>query len=217
MHNLKLTALLFLLAAGVAAAADINVVALTSGKAVVSIDGGKPRAMTVGQVSPEGVKLISATSESATFEFAGKRQTLVPGQNGVYAAGPPAGDRGGGSVILTADSRGHFVVDGMVNGLSMRFMVDTGASVIALSKEDASRVGVKYLEGVRGRVQTANGTMPVYRVKLDSVKVGDITLTSVDAVIVEEGKLPIALLGMSFLNRMEMKRDGDTLTLIRRF
>ncbi len=96
-------------------------------------------------------------------------------------------------------------------------MVDTGASVIALSKEDAARVGVNHLEGTRGRVQTANGTMPVYRVKLDSVKVGDITLTNVVAVIVEEGKLPIALLGMSFLNRMEMKRDGDTLTLIRRF
>jgi aspartyl protease family protein len=201
-----------------ACGADINVVALTSGKAVVSINGGKPRSMTVGQVSPEGVKLLSATSESATFEIGGKRQTLVPGQSGVYGIGASSGDRGGGSVILTADSRGHFVVDGQVNGLSMRFMVDTGASVIALSKEDASRVGVKYLEGTRGRVQTANGTIPVYRVKLDSVKVGDISLTGVDAVVIEEeGRLPIALLGMSFLNRMEMKRDGDTLTLIRRF
>jgi aspartyl protease family protein len=218
VRHLSLTVLLFLLAAGTATAADINVVALTSGKAVVSIDGGKPRSMAVGQVSPEGVKLISSTSESATFEFSGKRQTLAPGQSGVYSAGPRAGDRGGGSVIVTADSRGHFMVDGMVNGLSMRFMVDTGASVIALSREDANRVGVKYLEGTRGRVQTANGTVPVYRVRLDSVKVGDISLTAVDAVVIEEeGRLPMALLGMSFLNRMEMKRDGDTLTLIRRF
>ncbi len=218
MHNLRLTALLFLLAAGAGSAADINVVALTSGKAVVSIDGGKPRSMTVGQVSPEGVKLISATSESATFEIGGKRQTLVPGQNGVYAAGPPAGDRGGGSATFTADSRGHFVVNGMVNNITMRFMVDTGASMIALSKEDATRAGVNHLEGTRRRVQTANGTMLVYQVKLATVRVGDITLTDVDAVVVaEEGRLPVSLLGMSFLNRMEMKRDGDTLTLIRRF
>jgi aspartyl protease family protein len=218
VRHLNLIALLFLLAAGAAAAADLNVVALTSGKAVVSIDGGKPRTLAVGQVSPEGVKLLSATSESAMFEFAGKRQTLVPGQSGVYAAGPPAGDRGGGSIILTADSRGHFIVNGTVNGLSMRFMVDTGASVIALSKEEAARVGINHLEGTRSRVQTANGTMPVYRVKLDSVTVGDIALTNVEAVVIaEEGRLPISLLGMSFLNRMEMKRDGDTLTLIRRY
>jgi aspartyl protease family protein len=218
VRHLSSIVLPFLLAGGFAAAADINVVALTSGKAVVSINGGKPLSMTVGQVSPEGVKLVSATSESATFEVGGKRQTLVPGQSGVYGTGPPSDDRGGGSVILTADSRGHFVAEGMVNGLSMRFMVDTGASLIALSREDANRVGVKYLEGTRGRVQTANGTIPVYRVKLDSVKVGGISLTSVDAVVIEEeGRLPIALLGMSFLNRMEMKRDGDTLTLIRRF
>lgn len=213
----SLTVLLFLIVTGAAAAADINVVALTSGKAVVSINGGKPRALTVGQVTPEGVKLLNATSESATFEFAGKRQTLVPGQSGVYASGASSGNRGSGSVIVTADSRGHFIVDGMVNGHVMRFLVDTGATVIALSKQDAARVGVNHLESTRGRVQTANGPMPVYRVKLATVKVGDITLHNVDAVIVEEGKLSVALLGMSFLNRMDMKRDGDTLTLIRRF
>ncbi len=103
MRHLSLSALLFLFAAGGAAAADINVVALTTGKAVVSIDGGKPRTLAVGQVSPEGVKLISATSESATFEFAGKRQTLVPGQSGVYGSGPAAANRGGGIATVTAD------------------------------------------------------------------------------------------------------------------
>jgi aspartyl protease family protein len=106
----------------------------------------------------------------------------------------------------------------MVNGITMRFMVDTGASMVALSKEDATRAGVNHMEGTRRRVQTANGTMLVYQLKLASVRVGDITLNDVDAVVVaEEGRLPVSLLGMSFLNRMEMKRDGDTLTLIRRF
>ena len=211
------TALLFLLGAAIAAAADISVVGLTSGKAVVSINGGKTRILTVGQVTPEGIKLIAASSESATFEVGGKRQTLVPGQSGVYTSST-GGDRSGGSASFIADSRGHFIVNGLVNDISLRFMVDTGASMIALSKEDATRAGVNHMEGTRRRVQTANGTMPVYQVKLASVRVGDITLTNVDAVVIaEEGKLPISLLGMSFLNRMEMKRDGDTLTLIRRF
>ena len=217
LRHLISTALLFLLGAAIAAAADISVVGLTSGKAVISVNGGKPRTLTVGQVTPEGVKLIAASSESATFEVGGKRQTLVPGQSGVYASGAK-GDRAGGSATFTADSRGHFIVNGLVNDITLRFMVDTGASMIALSKEDAARAGVNHMEGTRRRVQTANGTMPVYHVKLASVRVGDITLTNVDAVVIaEEGKLPISLLGMSFLNRMEMKRDGDTLTLIRRF
>ena len=104
-----------------------------------------------------------------------------------------------------------------MNGISVRFLVDTGASSIALSVDEAKRAGVNYLAGTRGRVQTANGTAPVYMVKLDAVRVGDITVNNVDAVIIDGDKLGIALLGMSFLNRMEMKRSGDTLTLIKRF
>ena len=214
----SLAALLLLFGAGTAPAADINVVATTAGKAVVSINGGKPRTLTPGQTTPEGVRLVSATSESAVFEFAGKRQTLAPGQSGVYGTGPAQADRGTGSATFTADSRGHFIVNGQVNDMSLRLMVDTGASMIALTREDAARVGVNHLEGTRRRVQTANGLMLVYQVRLAKVRVGDITLHDVEAVVIaEEGKLHVSLLGMSFLNRMEMRRDGDTLTLIRRF
>ena len=204
------------LAAAPAAALDVNVIALTAGKAVVVIDKGKPRTLAVGETSPEGVKLIGATSESATFEIAGKRQTLTTGQQGALGTGSSSG--GAPAVVsLTADSRGHFMTTGTVNGMSLRFMVDTGASTIALSVDDAKRSGVNYLAGSRGRVQTANGVAVVYFVKLDSVRVGDITLNNVDAAVIEGDKLPVALLGMSFINRMEMKRAGDTLTLIRRY
>ena len=201
----------------IAAAADVDVVALTAGKAVVIIDKGKPRTLSVGETSPEGVKLISATSESATFEIAGKRQTLTTGGHGAVAAGASPGTGGSGSVSLTADSRGHFITTGTVNGMSMQFMVDTGASTIALSVDDAKRAGVNYLAGSRGRVQTANGTAVVYSVKLDSVRVGEITLNNVDAAVMEGAPLTVALLGMSFLNRTDMRRAGDTLMLIRRY
>lgn len=201
-------------ASATAAAADIDVIGLTAGKAMVIINGGKPRMLAAGQTSPEGVKLLAATSESATFEFAGKRQTLTTGQHGALGS---AASSGGGSVSVTADSRGHFITTGTVNGISMRFLVDTGASSVALSVDDAKRAGVNYLAGARGRVQTANGIAVAHMVKLDSVRVGDISMNNVDAMVIDSDKLGISLLGMSFLNRMEMKRNGDTLTLIKRF
>jgi len=210
-----------LLAPALGVAAEITVIGLTSGKAVVIIDGGKPRTLRVGESTPEGVKLVDSNSECATFEVAGRRQTLPLGHHAAATKGVPvaAADAAtaGGSVALTADSRGHFITTGTVNGMSMRFMVDTGASTVALSVDDAKRAGVNYLTGTRSRVQTANGTLIVYMVKLDAVQVGDILVNNVDAAIIEGDKLPLALLGMSFLNRMEMRRAGDTLTLIRRY
>jgi aspartyl protease family protein len=95
-------------------------------------------------------------------------------------------------------------------------MVDTGATAIALPAADAKRLGVNYLKGERGFVQTANGTAPAYRVRLDTVRLGDITLNNVEGVVLEGG-LTMPLLGMSFLNRTEMRRDGDTMVLTRRF
>src|SRR5262245_7639377 len=178
-----LIGLALLLGALSAAAADITVIALTAGKATVIIDKAKPRTMAVGDTSPEGVKLIAATSESATFEVGGKRQTLTTGQHGMIAAGTSGGS-GAGIVALTADSRGHFITTGAINGMSLRFMVATGASSVALSVDEAKRAGVNYLAGSRGRVSTANGTATVYMVKLDSLRIGDIELTNVDAVVI---------------------------------
>jgi aspartyl protease family protein len=215
VSHLRAIILLFLLGSSAALAADINVHALTTGKAVVSIDGGKPRTLAVGQVTAEGVKLISATSESAEFEVAGERRTLAAGEGAAIANTAPA--RGGDSVTLFADARGHFTTVGVVNGVSLRFLVDTGATSVVLSSADARRAGVNYLSGARSLTQTANGVVPVYAVKLDTLRIGDITVNNVDASVIEGDRLPIGLLGMSFLNRMEMKRDGTTLTLIRRF
>ena len=203
---------LFLAAAGPAAATDVNVVGLFGAKAVVSINGGEPRTMSIGQKSPEGVTLVAVERESATFEIDGKRRTLKMGQAYV-SAGAASGT---GSVTLKADGRGHFVADGQVNGGSVRFLVDTGATLVALPVGDAKRLGLNYIGGERGIAHTAGGPTPAYRIKLDTVRVGDITVHSVYAMVFESG-LPIALLGMSFLNRTEMKREGETMVLTKRF
>jgi len=206
--------LLLLHAVAAAAAADINVVGLTSGKAVVSINGGKPQTMAAGQVSSEGVKLISATSESATFEVGGKRQILTMGQTISIGGGPVSAQR----ATLLADNGGHFVTTVEVNGVSMRFMVDTGASLVTLSSGDARRAGINYLAGQKAVLQTANGTTAAFRVKLDKVRLGDIELTNVDGVVVEGNVMgELGLLGLSFLNRVNMQREGTTMTLTKRF
>ena len=99
----------------------------------------------------------------------------------------------------------------------MRFLVDTGASKVALSALEAKRLGISYLSAPRGLAQTANGNTVAYAVKLDTVRVGDITVNNVDAAVIEGQGLNVILLGMSFLNRMQMRRDGETLTLLKRF
>ncbi|HET7634657.1 MAG TPA: TIGR02281 family clan AA aspartic protease [Burkholderiales bacterium] len=201
-----------------AAAVDINVVGLTSGKAIVVIGNAPPRLMRAGDTGPDDVRLLSASSDSAVFEIGGKRETLTLGQRAaVGSAVGPAASGGQPSVTLTADNGGHFIANGSVNGISIRFLVDTGATSVALSAADAKRAGVDYLAGQHAYSSTANGVVAVYHVRLDSVTVGNITLHNVDAVVFDGHKLPIALLGMSFLNRMEMKRDGTTMTLVKRY
>ena len=211
--RLAIVAFLALLAAGRASAADVSVIGLFPGKAVVVIDGGPPRVLSVGKKTAEGVTLLSTESDSATFTINEQKKTLKIGQ---HHSGP-APASGSQSVTLTADPRGHFVVDGQINGGPVRFLVDTGATSIALSANDANRLGIDYRSGQPGLMGTANGTATAYRVRLDSVRVGDIVVNNVEGAVLDGNQMPFVLLGMSFLNRMEMKRDGQSMTLIKRF
>ena len=199
--------------AGAAHAVDIEVVGLFAGKAVVRIDNGSPRTLAAGQASPEGVRLLRADSNEAEFEVAGKRQVLGLGR-GRFGGGAAAESP---SVTLYADGRGHFVSDGTINGVSVRFLVDTGATTVAMNSRDAARIGIDYRNAQRLVVSTANGVVEVRGVKLDRVQLGGITLTNVEAVIHNGDSPAIVLIGMSVLNRLEMKRDGGLMTLVQRY
>jgi aspartyl protease family protein len=192
-------------------ATSVSVVGLFKDKAIVSIDGGKPRTLSVGQ-AVQGVKLIAADSGSARIDVDGKRRTLGMGQS--FAGGVAAPQRQ--SVSLVADARGHYSAAGSLNGYPLTFLVDTGATAIAISAAEARRIGVDYKAGEAVGVGTAAGVVPAWRVKFNTVKVGGITVHQVDGMVMETG-LGMPLLGMSFLNRMEMKRDGQTMTLIQRY
>ena len=196
-----------------ALATEVNVIGLFTGKAVVVIDRGTPRMMSAGQRSPEGVLLIAADSKTATLEIDGKRQVLELGQHAESAELTGARQ----SVTLAADGNGQFMAEGQVNGSRVRFLVDTGATLVTLPASEAQRLGIDYKRGEQAVSQTANGRMIVYRVRLDSVVVGGMTLTSVDAVVPDSPGLDVALLGMSFLNRTEMRREGSSLTLTKRY
>ena len=215
MRNLRrLCAILLVVLPAAGRAAEVSVVALTNGKAVLVIDGAKPRPMRAGDVSPGNVRLISATAESAVIEVDGQRRTLTLGQ-GISIS---SGNTGQQSTVLTADAKGHFFAHAAVNGVTLKFIVDTGASVVTISSSDAKRAGLSYLSGQRVRLQTANGVSVGYRIKLDRVTLGDITLYNVDAIVLEGDVLGgVGLLGLSFLNRIEMRRDGDRMSLTRRY
>ncbi len=200
-----------------AMAADVNLNGVVGNKALLVIDGGKPRWLAAGESSPEGVKLIGIAGDTAVVELGGKRQTLKLGQSERLGAGAAAAGTGSQSVSLIADGSGHFVTTGQINGRTVRFLVDTGATFISLSGVEARRLGINYLAGQKAAVSTANGVVPSYKVKLDEVRLGDVTLNNVDGMVHADDSLPIVLLGMSFLNRMEMKRDGATMVLKKRF
>ena len=209
-----------LLIASTAHANDISVAALFTGKAVLVINGGAPRTVSVGQSTPEGIRLISADSSSAVIELQGKRQTLTLGSSGRFAGGGGGGSAsagGSGSVTLAPDARGHYMTLGQINGGTVQFLVDTGATAIAIPSADARRLGINYLNGQRGYTETANGRATAYRITLDTVTVGGITLHSVEAVVLEGNGLNVALLGMTFLSRTDMRREGQSMTLVKRF
>jgi aspartyl protease family protein len=213
----RIIALSLLLAAAAldvrpAAAMDVALIGVIGGKAaVLAIDGGEPKTVKVGQTW-KGVAVVAVEKDRATVEIQGKRRVLMHGQH--YRSQAPAADRQ--HATLAADSRGHFVVDGAVNGAPVRFLVDTGATSVALPASDAVRLGIDYKKGPTSFTKTANGVVRVYRVRLDTVRLGAIELSGIEGIVIEQG-LDMALLGMSFLNRVEMKRDGQTMTLIRRF
>jgi aspartyl protease family protein len=210
-HKLSMSILAAVLASSAAWATSVSVAGLFKDKAIVSIEGGKPRTMSVGQTL-QGVKLVAADSGSASFEIDGKRRTLGMGQS--FAGGTPVATRQ--TVSLTADVRGHFAAMGSINGYPVTFLVDTGASAIAINADEARRMGLDYRAGQATGVGTAAGVIPAWRVKFNTVKVGSILLNQVDGMVLESG-LSTPLLGMSFLNRMEMKRDGQTMTLTQRY
>lgn len=211
--NTLISLLALLGATALTQAQTVSMSGAFTGKALLIIDGA-PRTVAVGD-TVQGVKLVSVNSSNSVVEIKGQRLTLAMGGAQVNLGGA-ASEGTGSQIVLTAGSGGHFMTAGQINGKSTRFMVDTGASMVSLSQAEAEQLGIDYRHGDRGMASTANGNVPAYRVSLTSVRVGDVTVHNVDALITPV-TMPYVLLGNSFLTRFQMQRNNDVLTLTKRF
>lgn len=201
-----------MLSAGFAAVAveNIEVVGLFTNKAVLVIDGNR-RVLGIGQTSPEGVTVHQVDMEKALLEIDGVKKEYSLGKSSVGTRYEKMAQK---TVHVYKDAHGMYRTTGTVNGQTVDFLVDTGASLVAMNTSQARRLGIRYLlKGKQGAVVTASGVVNAYYVKLDSVAVGAIKLHNIDGVIITgNGPLEI-LLGMSFLSRLTVEHSGQLMVL----
>ncbi|MGQ2980921.1 MAG: retropepsin-like aspartic protease family protein [Polaromonas sp.] len=207
------------LAAPAALAQSVALAGLLGNKALLVVNGAPPKSVAAGD-SHMNVKVISAGGDQAVLELNGKRHTLRVGDAPVSVgagAGGQAGASGKGNrIVLNAGTGGHFLTAGQINGRAVQFMVDTGATSVAMSAADAERTGIKYKDGQPVRLSTANGVTQGYRVMLSSVRVGDVEVYDVEAVVSPQ-PMSHMLLGNSFLTRFQMLRENEQMILVRRY
>jgi aspartyl protease family protein len=180
--------------------------------ALLVIDG-EPHTVAVG-TTVRGVRLLALNGTQAEVEVGAARLTLTLGAGPVRASSSAA-PSGGSAIVLTAGRNGHFRTIGQINGKSIEFMLDTGASSVVISQADADRLGIDYKHAPLGLAETANGTAPFKLVILNSVRIGDVEVANVEAAVIP-ADMRGALLGNSFLTRFQMKRENDTMRLEKR-
>lgn len=203
-----LMVLLWLITTVAVATPDIRVSGLFSGKALLQIDG-QTRMLSVGETSPEGVKLLACDSQQAEVEVDG--QKVVLGLSKAISSKYKKPERR--EVRINRGDNGHFETMGRINGKPVKFMVDTGATAIAMSLKEAKRLGINYRKGDVSQVNTASGISSSISITLDKVSVGGITLRQVQAVILMGDYPQQVLLGNSFLKLLEMKEERGVLVL----
>ncbi|MEJ1164713.1 TIGR02281 family clan AA aspartic protease [Variovorax sp. CCNWLW186] len=213
MKSLVVAVQLLAAAAGAHAASSVMLTGTIGSRAILIVNGAPPKTVAVGETF-QGVKLVSLQAEQAVVELEGKRVNLR--MDTPVSIGGGTGTGGGSRIVLPADSRGHFMTQGAINGRTVTFMLDTGATSIALSAADAQRIGLDYSKGQRIQMNTANGVSSGYRLRLQSVRVGDVEVYDVEA-IVSPQPMPFVLLGNSFINRFSMRRDADQMVLEKRY
>jgi aspartyl protease family protein len=212
---MRFSPLLLLLAAAIAHSQSVTLSGMVGSKALLIVDGSAPKIVAAGE-DFKGVKVISTQGDSAVLMVDGKRINVRVG-DAPASVGAQAGSKSSGSkIVLTAGDGGHFLAAGSINGKSVQFMVDTGATTVAMGSAEAKRMGIDYAAGKPVRMNTANGQALGYLLTLNSVRIGDVEVQNVEAIVSQQA-MPYVLLGNSFLTRFSMRRDNDQMVLERRF
>ncbi len=181
------------------------------GERALLMINGQAQMLAVGQ-TVAGVKLLRWQGEEALVERDGRSVLLRVGGSPAQLAGGAAASTAGREIVIAAGPGGHFIASGAINGKPVQFMVDTGATMLAMSQSDAQRLGLDLRNARRGMSQTANGTIPVQQLSLTRVRVGEVEISNVDAMVVPAA-MPHVLLGNSFLGRFQMRRENDVMRL----
>ena len=191
----------------------VQLAGVMGGKAMLVIDG-QTRMLSAGQ-SHEGITLRSLDGDTARVDTPAGPLVLRVGATPVAVSTAPPRASSAREIVLTAGPGGHFITTGSINGQSVSFMVDTGATTVAMSQAEALRLGLDLRSGRRGVGSTANGPVPFVSVTLTRVRLGEIEVANVEASVLPQGMEHI-LLGNSFLSRFQMRRDNDTMRLVPR-
>lgn len=207
--NLLLAASLSLLCVTATAAPRVQVVGLFPGAAVLNVDGQR-KLVRIGQTGPGGVEVLSADAKGALLRVDGVERRY--GLSRELSSGFAEPERR--QLSIAQGQGGHYWVAGSIDGQPVQFLVDTGATSVAINEIQARRLGIDYrVDGRQIVVSTASGTAKAWKVNLNSVKVGAIDVLGVDAVVVEGSSPSEALLGMSFLGRVSWREDQGVLRL----
>lgn len=211
-------AIVFLLlwpASSWSAARYVEVVALFENKAMLLVDNDQIL-VSVGETTKHGITLISANAKSAVIEFQGKQRRYTLG--GVVRSSPSDTTKSEKKIYVYRGPDNLFRTTGSINGYPVNFLVDTGASSIAISSQEARRLGINYrLTGKPIWISTASGTEPGFNVVMDRVTIAGITLRSVQGLVIEGAEPNTPLLGMSYLNRFEITNNGQIMTLRKKY
>lgn len=208
-----LASLILALLPALTSAQSVALAGILGSKALLVIDGGAPRSLAAGE-SLGPVRVLKVGADDALLDIAGHQQRLRLGEAPVQL-GARAAAAGPARLVLFADGQGHFIDQGQINGQAVRYLVDTGASTVAIGRAEADRLGLPYLQGQSVQMGTANGAVRGWRLRLDSVRIGTLEARGVDAVVTPQA-MPFVLLGNSFLADFHMTRQGDQMVLEKR-
>ena len=197
---------------------EFRVIALFKNAAMIEHDG-KQKMLRKGQIYKNKIKLVSADSHIAKFLVDGKKVSMGLQQSGVRASFfSEEKNIENKFVRIPRDNMGMYRTSGLINGVPVKFLVDTGASQVAMNENTARRVGLQYkLYGKKTNVSTASGISLAWFIPLKKISVGGVELKQVNALVVKGAGPEEVLLGMSFLKQLKMQDDGNLLKLTKKF